>query len=335
MSFDDSNVMIRSEEETQRLKEERRKRMFGGAPSPSPISTDVSTVDTSVETTRIDEITSGMEFKKNVIYQVNYALIAEYPDNANIFSMDGIDEYAKDVSDLGFYGAIVCRYLKDINRLEIISGHRSFRVLRKNKEEYIPCIIANSMDDVETLTFLLKANINNRKWTPLDYARAIYAYTEKIQPHKSFVGRSRDDIADFFHISPTMVHRYTSILKMIPELQAMANDPDFPFSAFSTAATLTDDDQYILYNKINEFIQGNPGVSITRQNIEAIIKRIKNGTIDKEPLPKTVYLDDYVYKARIQLEKLQASDTAVKDKEQTLAYLHDLEKLIEEVKQKL
>ena len=138
----------------------------------------------------------------------------------------------------------------------------------------------------------------------------------------------------FFHISPTMVHRYTSILKMIPELQAMANDPDFPFSAFSTAATLTDDDQYILYNKINEFIQGNPGVSITRQNIEAIIKRIKNGTIDKEPLPKTVYLDDYVYKARIQLEKLQASDTAVKDKEQTLAYLHDLEKLIEEVKQK-
>lgn len=54
------------------------------------------------------------------------------------------------------------------------------------------------MDDVETLTFLLKANINNRKWTPLDYARAIYAYTEKIQPHKSFAGRSRDDIADFF-----------------------------------------------------------------------------------------------------------------------------------------
>ena len=47
MSFDDSNVMIRSEEETKRLKEERRKRMFGGAPSPSPISTDVSTVDTS------------------------------------------------------------------------------------------------------------------------------------------------------------------------------------------------------------------------------------------------------------------------------------------------
>ena len=47
-----------------------------------------------------------------MIYQVNYALIAEYPDNANIFSMDGIDEYAKDVSDLGFYGAIVCRYLK-------------------------------------------------------------------------------------------------------------------------------------------------------------------------------------------------------------------------------
>lgn len=34
MSFDDSNVMIRSEEETKRLKEERRKRMFGGAPSP-------------------------------------------------------------------------------------------------------------------------------------------------------------------------------------------------------------------------------------------------------------------------------------------------------------
>ena len=61
MSFDDSNVMIRSEEETKRLKEERRKRMFGGAPSPAPVSvSDVSTVNTSVETTRIDEITSGM-----------------------------------------------------------------------------------------------------------------------------------------------------------------------------------------------------------------------------------------------------------------------------------
>ncbi len=352
MSFDETKVLTRTDDEAKNLKEERRRKMFAGMqtgiqpnnlinplsniPTDEKVFTGNTSVKRQVETNVTqDNISTFSHFEDDVLYRVDFELIDEYPENSDIFSMNYIDEFARDIDEDGFHGVIVCRHIKETNRLQIISGHRSFRALRINNVTIIPCLIINSLNETDTLKYVLRANINNRKWTPLDYARAIKAYTEKVQPHKEYTGKSRDDVANFFHISPSMVHRYTAILKMIPDLQSMANNPDFPFTAFASASTLTEDDQQVLYDKINEFIQGNPSAPITRPVIESIIKRIKNGTINQEIVPRAIYLDDYVYKARKQLEKIKNDEIQIKDKEQTLSYISEMETVIAELKNKI
>lgn len=344
MSFDNSNRINRTVEQEEALREERRRKMMFGSSSLSPVEAKPGNLinpmklNVSAEDTRLvisESPSDDMVFVNNKVYMINANLIDEHPENVEIFSMDDIDAFAKDIDDVGFYGVIVCRYKRNEKRFEIIAGHRRFRGLRKNNTELIPCVVVDNMNDRDTLTFLLKDNINNRKWKPLDYARAIKLYMDKIQPYKNYQGRSRDDIAEFFHISATMVHRYCGILKLIPELQELTNDSDYPFTAITSASAMSEEEQKLLYEKIMEFVNGNPSSPVTRRLIESLIKKIKNGTDNQKVTPKAVYVDDYIYKVRTQLSKINKGEKVVKDKKQTLAYIHDLEALIDEIKSKL
>mgnify|MGYP004444258739 FL=1 len=335
MSFDNSNRINRTVEQEEALRAERRKKMMFGSSSPSPTLINPMTFNVSAGDTQLvisESPSDDMIFVNNKVYMISANLIDEHPENIEMFSMDDIDAFAKDIDKVGFYGVIVCRFKRKERRFEIIAGHRRFRGLRKNDTEMIPCIVINNMDDRDTLIFLLKDNINNRKWKPLDYARAIKLYMDKIQPYESYQGRSRDDVADFFHISATMVHRYCGILKLIPEL---TNDSSYPFTAITSASTMSEEEQKILYEKIMEFVNGNPSSPVTRRLIESLIKKIRNGTDNQKVAPKAVYVDDYIYKVRTQLSKINKGEKVVKDKEQTLAYIHDLEALIDEIKSKL
>lgn len=333
MAFNNAQAPKRSAEELEQAKRERRARMFGNN-VPSSDSA-VSTVNTASSGTLINSDTGERaKLREQKIYNISLDLIDENPQNENIFSMSNIEELAQAIKEDGFHGAIEIR-LKDDERFEILSGHRRYRAMKQLGEKSIPAIVVDSKDELRISTLLLRSNIHNRDMTPLDYARAIQYYIDNIQPHIKYEGRSRDNIAEYFHMSPSMVHRYMAITKVIPELQVMANSKEFPFSAFASAATLSEDEQKQLHTKITEFMQANKDVSIKRDTIESMIKRIKNGTADEEPVKKNIYVEDYIYKAKVQLEKIKLSDKIINDKDMTNIYLNELEDMIKEIREKM
>lgn len=332
MAFNNANAPKRTQEELEKAREERRAKMFGNHTAAQ--SSNVSTVNTTDGTLINSQTGERAALKEQKIYDISLDLIDENPENEHIFSMNNIDELAQTIDEDGFHGAIEVR-LKDDERFEILSGHRRYRAMKKLCRNSIPAIIVDSKDDFKIATLLLRSNIHNRDMTPLDYARAIQYYIDNIQPHIKYEGRSRDNIAEYFHMSPSMVHRYMAITKVIPELQIMANSKEFPFSAFASAATLSEEDQKKLYDKINEFMDANKNVSIKRDTIESMIKRIKNGTSDEDNIKKNIYVEDYIFKAKTQLEKIKMNDKVIHDKEMTNIYLNELEDMIKEIRSRL
>lgn len=331
MAFGNVQTPKRSSEEVEQAKKERMARMFGNN---IPASNSESAT-TSTSGTLINSVTGEKaDITEQKIYNISLDLIDENPENEKIFSMENIEDLAQAIKEDGFHGAIEVR-LKDNERFEILSGHRRYRAMQLLGNKSIPAIIIDSKDDLKIATLLLRSNINNRDMTPLDYARAIQFYIDNIQPHVKYEGRSRDNIAQYFHMSSSMIHRYMAITKVIPELQVMANSKEFPFSAFASAATLSEEQQKELYQKINEFMQANEGVSIKRDTIESMIRRIKSKTMDEEHIKKNIYLEDYIYKAKVQLEKIKVSDKIINDKEMTNIYLNELEDMIKEIREKL
>ncbi|MBR2402251.1 MAG: ParB/RepB/Spo0J family partition protein [Lachnospiraceae bacterium] len=240
-------------------------------------------------------------------------LIDENPDNEKVFNMDEIEYLAEGIREEGFYGVIDV-YKKENGRYEISSGHRRFRAAKMNGEKRIPCIILEEPDEKTKAVRLLSANLRNRKLKPLDMARAIVYYENKVLERGN--GRSREKIAKFFNISQTQVHRYKSLLSLIPSLMELANSPEFSYAAFSEAATLSEEDQIQLYEKIVTYQRERPDVNVTTQRIKCMIEEIRRKhnmedyleNINAKAQGKDIVVHTPPYESKVNIESVNSDD---------------------------
>ena len=238
--------------------------------------------------------------------------IDENPENEQIFNMDGIDTLAEGIKADGFLGAISVLKKPD-GRYEISSGHRRYRAMKLLGRKTIPCIVSPYPDDdVERILRLISSNIRNRELTPLDWARTIDRYMKAIK-QRGDKGIIRDLAAEYFKMAPTNIQRYVSLLKLIPELQELANDPEYSYSAFTTAATLDKELQYKLYDQIQdelEVIGRNKSnvKALTRPRIEQMINALKDKP-DNEP-QKNKSVGNFVTKAVDETDEDGIDETA-------------------------
>ena len=186
------------------------------------------------------------------VQDINLDLIDENPLNEKIFSMDGIETLADEIRDNGFLGAIIV-FRKPDGRYEIGSGHRRVRAMRLLDKKSIPCFIYDMPDENTKIRLLIGSNIRNRKMKPLDWARAIDAYKETLVPGVDYKGKQRKKLAEVFGIAEGQVYRYECLLRLIPELQDMADDPAYDYSAFRPAVNLSDADQHVLYDRLKNY----------------------------------------------------------------------------------
>lgn len=220
---------------------------------------------------------------KIVAIDVPLSEIDKNEDNEKIFNMEEIEYLANGIKEDGFFGAIEV-YKKPDGRYEISSGHRRYEAMKFLHRETIPCIVKELPDDFTRGKKLLTSNIRNRKLTPMDMARAIEYYEHLLKQNKE-KGIFKDKAAEFFNISPAQVYRFQCLLKLTPELQELANDPQFPYSSLREAVGLTEEGQKKLYTQLVYFIdaskQGNEKedereLKLTRPRIEQLIKTIKD-----------------------------------------------------------
>lgn len=252
MAFGTENIITNNDEERIKKIEDRKKSLFvGGNPSKFPV------------------------LDKQRIVDLDTNLIDPDPDNDQIFNMRKIERLATSMDKYGFKGAVEV-FQKPDGRYQLIAGHRRWLSNKKTGNPITPSIIFPAPEnDADRVEQLLDSNLNNRDFTPLDYARAIRAYIDKVLTPRGQQNDSRKKCADYFGISETQIQRYLSILKMIPELQELAENPEFPYSAFTTAATLEKEDQHDLYKRVIKEREMNTDKYISKKRIEQMIISIK------------------------------------------------------------
>lgn len=208
--------------------------------------------------------------------------IDKNPENEKIFSMNDIESLSYGIKTEGFFGAIEV-YKKEDGRFEISAGHRRYEAVKALGWKTIPCIVSDMPDDTTRMRKLISSNIRSRNLTPLDKARAIVAYKSTItkKEAKEQGKYVKQIVSEYFGMAEAQLYRYEALLSLIPELQEMANDPNFPFSAFKTASNLSTEGQKRLYELLQKFIEEhkeeieNKEIEITRVRIEQMINLVK------------------------------------------------------------
>lgn len=263
--------------------------------------------------------------EKNGFVDIELDLIDKNDDNEKIFNMDDIEYLAKSIKQEGFYGAIEV-FKKPDGRYEISSGHRRYEAMKFLHRETIPCIVNDMPDDYAVGIKLLSCNIKSRKLTPLDMARSI-DYYEKLEKKKGHKGNFTKKASLFFNISESQVYRFQVLLKLIPELQNLANEPNFPYSALRGAVNLSESAQKKLYEQITLFLKvPDPELSpddekeykLSRSRIETIIENLRRTSVSNQAKPhmkKNIELMNestepehelFVPKATVEIKPIQA-----------------------------
>jgi ParB family chromosome partitioning protein len=194
--------------------------------------------------------------------------------------MDDIAFLAQGIKEDGFFGAIEV-YKKPDGRYEISAGHRRYEAMKLLGRKTIPCIVKEIPDDFARGKKLLSSNIRNRKLTPMDWARSV-AYYEHLLVENGQKKNFEKQATEFFNISSSQLYRYQCLLKLIPELQELADNPLFPFSALREAVSLTPEGQMQLYKQLSVHLEkgtsneDNTEIKLTRTKIVQIINNIRD-----------------------------------------------------------
>ncbi len=228
--------------------------------------------------------------ENEVIFQfkdLDISSIVEDPDNDKIYDPDDLKNLIADIEQNGYTTPISVFDLGN-GQYQIFSGHRRYRAMTQNGYERIPAnVFPAPQDDIERARRLIRSNSLTRKRSPIQQAREIqYYYDNVIRKEKHAKGEhSRKRLAEEFEISEAQIAKLLALLKLIPELQELANDPDLATSAFAPAAQLPTDKQrelyeFIFYNKTEQ------GYQLSRKEILQKIDELKGiGNPDDQPLP--------------------------------------------------
>lgn len=215
------------------------------------------------------------ECNSKMVINLPIELIDFNPDNNRVFNMKDIDFLAEGIEEDGFQGAIEV-YKKNDERYEISSGHRRFLAAQKKGYKNIPCIVREDVSDIKRAKNLIGSNIRNRKLNPMDYARSIKYYKDKVLKLQKFKGDIRKETARFFGISESQVHKYEVLLKLIEPLQKKTENGNISFSSLSSLVKESKKIQEEVNLEFDIFIEQNGADELTREKAQKIIAMIKN-----------------------------------------------------------
>ena len=145
-------------------------------------------------------------------------------DYKNFYSMDGIDELARNIDFVGLQQplrVIPWRWPSrpDEDAYKVVSGHRRLAALQRLQRKTVPCIVENHPDEPEALQELrlIFANSDTRKMTGPDLQQQARRIRELLLKLKDdgyeFKGRMRDHVAQICGVSKSKLSRLDAIEK--------------------------------------------------------------------------------------------------------------------------
>lgn len=292
------------------------------------------------------EKANTLEAKNN--FKVEYIDIKNIKRNEkNFYEIVNVDELSEDIKLNGLNHNLVVRKLES-NSYELISGERRYTALSElvkqgHKEfELIPCKVIE-VNDVDAEIILIQANAQTRELSDLEKLQQVKRLSELYKTKKAsgekVPGKVRDIIANDLKLSPTQVGRYERINnKLIPQLKEVLERGNLTIANASEFSSLSEDNQKVILEIINNNIQLNKDEAIKLKNQLKEIenekaKEIKNNqTIIEENLKLKAELKKTTLKSDEEIKQLEGQLRVQLEKDIDDKYKLKLEEVKNEVK---
>ena len=257
----------------------------------------------------------------NTLRKIKADEIVENQYNSSIFSMDGIESLSESMKESGDLEPIRV-FKREDGKYEIIAGHRRFRAHQMNGDKYIDAIIAEGKTESQVISELILTNVLARRLTPIEDARAMRLYCEKVLPEMrengEVSGKSKEILANIWGISPSSVSRRLSLLKLSDELQGLLESTNIDFMALIPLTQCSADVQAKAYTKINELLakekeeraeaaeaeEESESSAITASVVKKIIESIDSEAAEAEPKDKQIRIKSKTTKVERSLSAL-------------------------------
>lgn len=131
-----------------------------------------------------------------------------------------IDSLAASIRSIGLLQPLIVR--KNTDGFEVIGGKRRFKALEKIAHDVepgadavddVPCIVIEADDDATAIEASLAENVERLPMDELDQYTAFSALVRE--------GRTEDEIADAFGITPAIVRRRLALARLIPDIHRL------------------------------------------------------------------------------------------------------------------
>ncbi len=238
---------------------------------------------------------SREESGKKTIKNISLNLIDMSEDNDKIFNCDDLGTLIEAIKRNGFQGTVEV-YLKKDGRYGLLSGHRRYLSAQKIGMTEIPCEIVEEPSDTQKAEILIMSNIVARDLSPIERAKALVYYEEKVlKKDKTVSGDKRAVLAERFGIAGSQVHKLKALLKLIPELQKLIINGSIAYVNIYNASVLDEETQHKVYDRICKKMTENAqllgeseGGNITGKEVVYIVNEFLPREKAKEPIePKT------------------------------------------------
>lgn len=228
-------------------------------------------------------IQTGNGQQEQIVYLPYAALV---PDQNNGYSMDGLDELARNIEIVGLLQPLRVRPIKDTtDAWKIVAGHRRHAaiglLIKGGSDKFskgVPCIIDRTdihpaLQELQ----LLFANADNRKSTPADQAQEVARVSDCLMRLENagyhFDGRHRDWVSKLTGMSRTKIARLSAIGKnLITPLINPWNEGKLPETTAYALQQLPEAYQLEAFYRMNKRHGFEP---VPADRVETCVERLK------------------------------------------------------------
>jgi len=241
--------------------------------------------DFKQEIREAESVSDLPDYIRDNIKMVNDDMLQDDPYNQEVYGENEVEELAQVIKIYGFRGFIVAYPFEGKYRIE--QGHRRRDAGRRAGLTEFPTIIVEPpKNEWERRINLFMSNLNTRKDKPMIIARVaqgiyeaqdmrIKELKEKGELPEGENTKLNELTAELMGLDSTSIELYRRLLKLIPELQELADDDRYAWSAIAYASNMDKTYQNKLYAAIMEKTDKDGADAVTKAWIKKNIQNLK------------------------------------------------------------
>lgn len=232
----------------------------------------------------------------------------------HLYEGDRLDEMIKNIEENGVLQPIIVRYLDDIEKYEILSGHNRVNALKILEKETVPAIVKENVSDEEAERIMIDTNLMQRSFNDLTLSEKAEVLSVKYKDYnrqgirsdlfekgekKADKYNSRGRLAEEFDLSESTVFRLIALNDLDELLKMKLDNKEINMQTALEFVKLSKKDQVRVIELVEEY-----QVKLNKDLIKSINEMIEDVELE-EIIRSSIEEKEETITVKIPLEKLR------------------------------